>query len=81
MNVKEINNHITGLLTTNITDIVNHCDEHTNTDEEFYKAFTQAIFDRFGWSYHIKNEDQSKIDQRAFEDYSKTELIASYHKQ
>ena len=55
MTVKHINNHIEGLTTETVTDIVQYCDEHTDTDREFYEAFTLAIFDRFNWSYSSKN--------------------------
>ena len=86
MTTDKINNHIEGLPTTILTEIVQHCDEHTNTDEEFYKAFTEHIFERFNWMYYSKKngvtmgiingikiheEAQSQVDQRSFEDYQK----------
>ena len=64
MTVQEINNHIEGLTTSTLTDIVNYCDEHTETDEEYYKAFTKEIFALFSWVYHSKKWEKESTNDR-----------------
>jgi len=34
-----------------LTDIIMHIDQHTEIDEEFFKAFTIEVFEDFGWDY------------------------------
>ena len=41
-----------------ITDITMHIDKFTETDKEFFKAFTLDIFRLFGWTYYTKKEEE-----------------------
>lgn len=39
-----------------MTDKIMYIDEHTQTDEEFFKEFTVEVFKDFGWDYYVKQE-------------------------
>ena len=39
-----------------VTDIIQFIDEHTESDEDFQKEFTIALFKEFGWKFYTKVE-------------------------
>jgi len=50
-----------------LTDIIQHIDEHTEKDSEFFEEFTRAVFEEFGWEFHSKetgDESWSELVQR-----------------
>ena len=49
------NNGITKMSDWEATDLLAHIDECTKGDTEFYKDFTHAVFEHFGWKYFEKD--------------------------
>ena len=40
-----------------VTDLIQFIDEHTESDEDFQKEFTIALFKEFGWEFYTKVGD------------------------
>jgi hypothetical protein len=62
-----------------MTDIMQHIDEHTEKDSEFFEEFTRAVFDEFGWTFLTKeagDESWDELIQR--KDAEERGLIAGY---
>ena len=62
-----------------ITDIMQHIDEHTEKDSEFFEEFTRAVFDEFGWTFLSKEAgDESWDEMKMRTDAEDRGLIAGY---
>jgi hypothetical protein len=44
-----------------VTDLIQFIDEHTDSDEDFHKEFTIALFKEFGWRFYTKVELEVNI--------------------
>jgi len=50
------NSNINGIDYQDIMNIIVDCDDFTNNDSDFFEAFTNGVFEHFGWTYlHKEN--------------------------
>ena len=72
-------NNNTEITDWGLTDIIQHLDEHTVKDSEFFESFTRAVFAEFGWTFHSKEAgDESWDEMKMRTDAEDRGLIAGY---
>ena len=76
------NNGVAKMSDWEATDLLAHIDEYTKGDTEFYKDFTHAVFEHFGWKYFEKDVpeagDESWDEKIQRKNAEKRGLIAGY---